>query len=164
MATAPSQAAAKRVERLTWLIAIIAAIGFAFDSYVLLMLPLIVRPALIELLGVPGTHPSINQWVGYLFYVPAVAGGILGLSAISTKADGFFDWGQGTAPFNPAYTPTVVVSDANLSAALPGSTACGMSTSSRSAGSSSRTTDARSWWRDRRPCRAPRACLPAART
>jgi MFS family permease len=79
MATAPSQAAAKRVEQLTWLIAIIAAIGFAFDSYELLMLPLIVRPALVELLGVAGTHPSINQWVGYLFYIPAVAGGIFGL-------------------------------------------------------------------------------------
>jgi MFS family permease len=70
---------AKRVEQLAWLIAVIGAIGFAFDSYELLMLPLIVRPALVELLGVPGTHPSINQWVGYLFYVPAVAGGIFGL-------------------------------------------------------------------------------------
>ncbi len=79
MTTAPSAATAKRVEKLTWLIAIIAAIGFAFDSYELLMLPLIVRPALVELLGVPATHPSINQWVGYIFYIPAVAGGIFGL-------------------------------------------------------------------------------------
>src|SRR3954452_13201013 len=79
MATAQSHDVAKRVEQLTWVIAIIAAIGFAFDSYVLLMLPLIVRPALIDLLGVPQTHPSINQWVGYLFYIPAVAGGIFGL-------------------------------------------------------------------------------------
>jgi MFS family permease len=61
------------------LIAIIAAIGFAFDAYELLMLPLIVRPALMELLRVPGTDPAINQWVGYLFYWPAVAGGIFGL-------------------------------------------------------------------------------------
>src|SRR3954465_7558497 len=61
------------------LIAIIAAIGFAFDSYELLMLPLIVRPALMELLHVPGTDPAITQWVGYLFYWPAVAGGIFGL-------------------------------------------------------------------------------------
>src|SRR3954453_7066743 len=61
------------------LIAIIAAIGFAFDSYVLLMLPLIVRPALVELLRVPATDPAITQWVGYLFYWPAVAGGIFGL-------------------------------------------------------------------------------------
>ena len=61
------------------LIAVIAAIGFAFDSYELLMLPLIVRPALMEMLRVPATDPSINQWVGYLFYWPAVAGGIFGL-------------------------------------------------------------------------------------
>src|SRR3982751_4412939 len=79
MSATPTQAAVQRIERLTWLIAVIAAIGFAFDSYELLMLPLIVRPALAELLGVPGTHPSINQWVGYLFYLPAVAGGIFGL-------------------------------------------------------------------------------------
>src|SRR5215204_7402346 len=63
----------------TWLIAAIAAIGFAFDSYELLMLPLIVRPALVELLRVPATDPAINQWVGYLFNWPAVAGGIFGL-------------------------------------------------------------------------------------
>jgi MFS family permease len=62
-----------------WLIAIIAAIGFAFDSYELLMLPLIVRPALVALLHVPPADPSINQWVGYIFYIPAVAGGIFGL-------------------------------------------------------------------------------------
>jgi MFS family permease len=61
------------------LIAVIAAIGFAFDSYELLMLPLIVRPALMELLRVPATDPAITQWVGYLFYWPAVAGGIFGL-------------------------------------------------------------------------------------
>jgi MFS family permease len=64
---------------LQWVIAIIAAIGFAFDSYELLMLPLIVRPALIELLHVPPTSPAINDWVGIIFYVPAVAGGIFGL-------------------------------------------------------------------------------------
>jgi nitrate/nitrite transporter NarK len=62
-----------------WLICGVAALGFAFDTYELLMLPLIVRPALVELLGVPATHPSINEWVGTLFYVPAVAGGIFGL-------------------------------------------------------------------------------------
>src|SRR3954451_8312351 len=65
--------------RTTTLIAIIAAIGFAFDSYELLMLPLIVRPALMELLHVPATAPAITQWVGYLFYWPAVAGGVFGL-------------------------------------------------------------------------------------
>jgi MFS family permease len=64
---------------LQWLIAAIAALGFAFDSYELLMLPLIVRPALVELLGVAPTSPAVNDWVGILFYVPAVAGGIFGL-------------------------------------------------------------------------------------
>ena len=62
-----------------WLICFVAALGFAFDTYELLMLPLIVRPALMELLGVPAGHPSINQWVGILFYVPALAGGVFGL-------------------------------------------------------------------------------------
>lgn len=63
----------------TWLVCIIASIGFAFDIYELLMLPLIARPALMELGGfAPGT-PGFSNWVGILFYVPAVAGGIFGL-------------------------------------------------------------------------------------
>lgn len=67
------------LSRTAWLICIIAAIGFAFDIYELLMLPLIVGPALRELLGaVPGT-PEFQMWVGRLFYIPAVAGGIFGL-------------------------------------------------------------------------------------
>ena len=57
---------------LQWLICAIAALGFAFDSYVLLMVPLVIPPALVELLGVPPTNPAINDWVGILFYVPAV--------------------------------------------------------------------------------------------
>ena len=56
-----------------------AALGFAFDTYSLLVLPLIVRPALMEVAKVkPGT-PEFNHWVGLLFYIPAVAGGIFGL-------------------------------------------------------------------------------------
>ena len=62
-----------------WLICAIAAIGFAFDIYEILMLPLIVRPALLELTGaVPGS-PEFQMWVGRLFYIPAFAGGIFGL-------------------------------------------------------------------------------------
>ncbi len=65
--------------RTQWLICTIAAIGFAFDIYELLMLPLIVRPALMELIGAaPGT-PEFAMWVGRLFYIPALAGGIFGL-------------------------------------------------------------------------------------
>jgi MFS family permease len=79
MTTVQSEATLPRLTMLQWLIAIIAAIGFAFDSYVLLMLPLIVRPALIELLHVAPGSPAINDWAGLIFYVPAVAGGIFGL-------------------------------------------------------------------------------------
>jgi hypothetical protein len=74
-----SNDAAPGLTPIQWAICITAAIGFAFDSYVLLMLPLIVRPALVELLRVPQTDPLVNAWVGTLFNVPAVAGGIFGL-------------------------------------------------------------------------------------
>src|SRR5881227_3097224 len=79
MTTVQSEATLPRLTMSQWLIAIIAAIGFAFDSYVLLMLPLIVRPALIELLHVAPGSPAINDWAGLIFYVPAVTGGIFGL-------------------------------------------------------------------------------------
>lgn len=62
-----------------WLICVIAAIGFAFDIYELLMLPLIIKPALLSLGNlVPGTAEYTN-WARTLFFVPAVAGGIFGL-------------------------------------------------------------------------------------
>jgi MFS family permease len=62
-----------------WLICGIAAIGFAFDIYEILMLPLIVRPALLELTGAAPGSPEFQMWVGRLFYIPAFAGGIFGL-------------------------------------------------------------------------------------
>ncbi len=62
-----------------WLICIIASIGFAFDIYELLMLPLIVGPALQELIGAAPGSPEFNTWVGRLFYIPAIAGGVFGL-------------------------------------------------------------------------------------
>lgn len=65
--------------RTKWLICFVAALGFAFDIYELLMLPLIVRPALLELADVRPGSPEFNQWVGLLFYLPAVFGGIFGL-------------------------------------------------------------------------------------
>ncbi|MGH9766551.1 MAG: MFS transporter [Blastocatellia bacterium] len=70
---------APRLTSVQWLICIIAVIGFAFDTYELLMLPLIIRPAL-ETLG-PfnfGTQ-EYNDWRDLFFYVPAVAGGVFGL-------------------------------------------------------------------------------------
>ena len=76
-----------RLTRTQWLICIIAAIGFAFDIYELLMLPLIIKPALASLGGlgadglpllVPGS-PEYVQWARTLFFVPAIAGGVFGL-------------------------------------------------------------------------------------
>lgn len=54
--------------------------GFAFDIYELLALPLVVRPALLELGGIrPGT-PEFSLWFSLLFYVPALCGGCFGLA------------------------------------------------------------------------------------
>src|SRR4051812_50060170 len=57
-----------------WLILIMASIGFAFDIYELLMLPLVLPPALRELLpsAAPGT-PAFNQWRAPLFLGPPPA-------------------------------------------------------------------------------------------
>ena len=56
--------------RTQWLICAVAAIGFAFDIYEILVLPLIVRPALMELGPLaPGT-PEFNAWVGWLLWIP----------------------------------------------------------------------------------------------
>jgi MFS family permease len=66
-----------------WLIVVMAAIGFAFDIYELLMLPLVLRPAILELGTLAPTDPGFTEYVGLwralMFYVPAVAGGIFGL-------------------------------------------------------------------------------------
>ena len=66
-----------------WLILLVAIIGFAFDTYELLMLPLIARPALVELLRVdPATttgNAAILKWTGYMMWASAVSGGIFGL-------------------------------------------------------------------------------------
>jgi MFS family permease len=62
-----------------WLICAIAALGFAFDIYELLMMPLIIAPALRELVQVAPGSPAYNQWVGLLLWIPAVCGGIFGL-------------------------------------------------------------------------------------
>jgi MFS family permease len=75
----PSLAKAPPLTAVQWLICTIAAIGFAFDIYELLMLPLIVRNALMELGQIaPGT-PRFATWFGMLFYIPAFCGGIFGL-------------------------------------------------------------------------------------
>lgn len=77
MNNAPS--AASRLTATQWLICLIASIGFAFDIYELLMGQFVFPPAIAELSGAkPGT-PEFASWVGRLFYIPALAGGIFGL-------------------------------------------------------------------------------------
>jgi len=88
----------KRLGTVEWLICVIAAIGFAFDIYELLMLPLIIKPAIAALsaplvqqliaggmtpaeagaLWAPGGREYV-QWARTLFFVPALAGGVFGL-------------------------------------------------------------------------------------
>ena len=75
----PTAQPAVRLTPTEWMICTIAAIGFAFDIYEILMLPLIVRPALLELIGAAPGSPEFQMWVGRLFYIPAFAGGIFGL-------------------------------------------------------------------------------------
>jgi len=76
-----------KLTRTQWLICLIAAIGFAFDIYELLMLPLVIKPALASLGGlgpdglpllVPGSAGYVH-WARTLFFVPAIAGGVFGL-------------------------------------------------------------------------------------
>jgi MFS family permease len=79
MVNTVSTDARRALTPLQWTICAVAALGFAFDTYELLMLPLIVRRALAELLGAEPNSLAVNSWVGTLQYVPAVAGGIFGL-------------------------------------------------------------------------------------
>ena len=73
---APAKIALTRVE---WLICIVASIGFAFDTYELLMLPLVLPGALVDLGGLQLGTPEFARWRDLMFYVPAIAGGIFGL-------------------------------------------------------------------------------------
>jgi MFS family permease len=62
-----------------WLIIVIASIGFAFDTYELLMTPLAAPPAIAEILQVPLNHPSVTDWTGRLLWITALCGGVFGL-------------------------------------------------------------------------------------
>ena len=89
---------AARLTPVQWLICAIAAIGFAFDIYELLMLPLVIKPAIAALSAplveqlvaggmprpqamaqwVPGGAQYVS-WARTLFFVPAMVGGVFGL-------------------------------------------------------------------------------------
>ncbi len=67
----------------TCLILFLAAVGFAFDIYEILIAQFIVGPAMQELAGFsPATEEgrsSIALWRSLLVYIPALAGGVFGL-------------------------------------------------------------------------------------
>jgi MFS family permease len=62
------------------LVITVAVIGFLFDTYELLMLPVIGAQALSDLTGVNDlTHPRVREWIGTLLWLSALCGGIAGL-------------------------------------------------------------------------------------
>jgi MFS family permease len=75
----PTSQSAPRLTSTQWLICTIASIGFAFDTYELLMLPLIAGPAIGEMVGAKLGTPEYANWVSRLFFVPAIFGGLFGL-------------------------------------------------------------------------------------
>lgn len=68
-----------KLTRTHWLIIIIASIGFLFDTYELLMTPLVAAPAIAELLKIPQNNPIVTEWVGRLLWISALCGGVFGL-------------------------------------------------------------------------------------
>ncbi len=79
MPMSDTTATAPRLTPVQWLICVIASIGFAFDIYELLMLPLILPPALKDLGGIQLGNPQFAYWRDLMFYLPAFCGGIFGL-------------------------------------------------------------------------------------
>src|ERR1700712_5274763 len=62
-----------------WLVLAIASIGFLFDTYELLMTPLVGVPAIAELLNLPPNHHTVTEWMGTMLWMTALCGGIFGL-------------------------------------------------------------------------------------
>ncbi|WP_020469537.1 MFS transporter [Zavarzinella formosa] len=62
-----------------WLVVIVASIGFLFDTYELLMFPVIARPAIMELAQLPEQSAEIPGWIGRINWLTALSGGIFGL-------------------------------------------------------------------------------------
>ena len=77
MSTAETKS--RRLTLIDWIICGVACVGFAFDTYELLVLTLTVQPALTEFLAAKPGSAEFNRWIGLMFYVPAIAGGIFGL-------------------------------------------------------------------------------------
>ncbi len=86
MSTNPSASPAPARSRMTWvvwLICIISAIGFAFDTYTLLVFQVAGPPALSQLLHVDRLtkdgFDAVAAWQSYITLASAICGGVFGL-------------------------------------------------------------------------------------
>jgi MFS family permease len=61
------------------LVLIVAVIGFLFDTYELLMLPVIGAGALSDLMKVPPDDARVRWWIGAILWIAALCGGVFGL-------------------------------------------------------------------------------------
>lgn len=78
--SSPAPGAATGLPPVTrWLVLAVAAIGFLFDTYELLMFPVIGSPAVAELLKVEQTSDAVRQWGGRMLWIAALCGGVFGL-------------------------------------------------------------------------------------
>ncbi|MEO8097449.1 MAG: MFS transporter [Acidobacteriota bacterium] len=62
-----------------WTICGVAALGFLFDIYEILVAPLVVQPALLELGGLRLGTAEYRSWAGLFLWIPPLLGGFCGL-------------------------------------------------------------------------------------
>lgn len=78
--SSPAPGAAAGLPPITrWLVLLVAAVGFLFDTYELLMFPVIGAQALSELLKVAPDSDAVRLWSGRMLWIAALAGGVFGL-------------------------------------------------------------------------------------
>ena len=75
----PPESRQSKLSLTAWLVLTIASIGFLFDTYELLMTPLVAVPAIAELLQLPPNNPVVIRSFGNLLWMTALCGGIFGL-------------------------------------------------------------------------------------
>ena len=75
----PDETPAPPLTASQWLICAMAAIGFAFDIYEILVMPLILEDAVTQLTGHRFGTPGYTNWANALLFAPLVLGGIFGL-------------------------------------------------------------------------------------
>ena len=73
VAMTPATATHVRFTPIQWLICVVAAMGFAFDIYEIVILPLVLQPAFIALGKLGSGMREFNLWAGMFFFIPAAA-------------------------------------------------------------------------------------------